>query len=185
LPEADLRFAASQTVFLNADSGGAGKTEVSADVRAQTDGGRFGFGAHLAGGHLGTMGSGRAAITDRFQLGGDSLRGFSERSIGPSENGFSLGGNSFAALRIEGDMRVASFENVELRSGIFADAGSVWGLDNATPGIDAAPNLRSAVGVSISVEVSDVPIDLYYAVPVNQEDDDQVQNFGFSLSRKF
>lgn len=183
---ASFRFTASQQVYqnMNADGGG-GKSEISAAVRAHTNNERFSFGASFSGGHVAASGGGRTSIADRFQLGGNSLRGFSERSIGPKENGYNLGGNSFAVMRLEGDMRFATFDNVELRGGLFAEAGSAWGLDAASAGPDDRAHLRSSVGVSLEVEVGETPINLYYAVPVDQVAGDDEQRFGFSLSRRF
>ena len=185
LEDTKVRFSLSQMVYANLENGGTSKTEVSAAVRAKTQGERFTFGASMSGGHVAALGSGRTSIADRFQLGGESLRGFSERSIGPKENGYVLGGNSFAVVRVEGDMRLASFSNVEVRGGLFAEAGSVWGLTQAPTSIDTGANIRSSVGVSLAVEVGDVPINLFYAVPVDKEAGDDIQRFGFSLSRRF
>lgn len=185
LDDAKVRFSLSQMVYANSESGGTSKTKVSATVRAKTQGERFSFGAGMSGGYIAPLGSGRTSIADRFQLGGESLRGFSERSIGPKENGYALGGNSFAVVRLEGDMRLASFSNVEVRGGLFAEAGSVWGLSQSPTSIDTSANIRSSVGVSLAVEVGDVPISVFYAVPVDHEVSDDIQRFGFSLSRRF
>lgn len=183
---ASFRFSASQQIYRNLNTdGGGGKSEISAAVRARTNNERFSFGASFSGGHVAASGDSRTSIADRFQLGGNSLRGFSERSVGPKENGYNLGGNSFAVMRLEGDMRLATFDNIELRGGLFAEAGSAWGLDAASSGLDDSAHLRSSVGVSFEVEVGDTPVSLYYAVPVDQVAGDDEQRFGFSLSRRF
>ena len=128
LENASLQFSASQMFYANSGGGNASKTEASAAVRAATQGERFAFGASVSGGHVAALGGGRTSIADRFQLGGESLRGFAERSIGPRENGHALGGNSYAVMRVEGDMRLMSFENIELRGGLLPRPAAFGGL---------------------------------------------------------
>lgn len=185
LPEADYRVRASQELTYGLDGGSMSKTTASVMTRTEFDDGRLQIGASFNAGHIAVNSGERSSISDRFFLGGDSLRGFAPRGIGPVENGNMLGGNSFASLRLEGDVRVISLANFELRSGLFADMGSVWNLDQAPSGLDASASRRSTAGVSLTVTTGEIPIDLYYAFPVESVATDEEQRFGFALSRNF
>jgi outer membrane protein insertion porin family len=126
-----------------------------------------------------------STIEDRFQLGGPSLRGFAPHGVGPRENGFAVGGEHYFNVNASSDVHLGKLGEIGLRGGVFAEAGSVWGLSDAPDRIDDAFGLRSSAGVSLIVEAGNVPIELYYAVPVSKQDQDKVQSFGFSIRSNF
>lgn len=131
--------------------------------------------------------------------GGDSLflsrytgnglvRGFETNGIGPRDlsavNEDALGGNMYAALRLNAQFPIGLPEEYGITGGLFADMGSVWGLDNA-PGIDDGMHLRSSVGFSIFWDSALGPLEMDFAHPIAKEDYDHTQTFNLTVSTKF
>ncbi|TAG31552.1 MAG: hypothetical protein EAZ40_00425 [Rhodobacterales bacterium] len=142
----------------------------------------------IEGGHIESLGTGSTRVVDRFFLGGSSLRGFGARGIGPVDGGQFLGGNSYAVLRLETNSPVATVAGAAVSGGVFSDLGVVWGLDNAAGFIDPVDDdakLRASVGLSVTVQIGDVPLNVFYAQPVEHQPGDQIQKFGFAVSTKF
>ncbi len=45
--------------------------------------------------------------------------------------------------------------------------------------------LRAAGGVSMTFQIGEIPLNLYYAHPVEKEDQDNTQDFGLEISTRF
>ncbi len=174
---------ASQFLY-QGDGGTLSRTKIDMSMSTQLSQ-KFSFNLNASAGALNGSGGRRSVISDRFTLGGQSLRGFAPRGIGPRENGFAIGGDKFVKLGVSGDVLLGQLGGVGFRSGVFAEAGSVWNLSDAPEHIDDDFLLRSSTGLSVTVEAGGVPVDLYYAVPVKQGDQDQAQRFGFSIRSNF
>ncbi|GLQ34222.1 outer membrane protein assembly factor BamA [Amylibacter marinus] len=149
--------------------------------------------AELEGGYLHNFGSG-SRVTDRFFLGGGSLRGFDDYGIGPREDGATgtgdpLGGNAFAVARLEASFPVGLPEEYGIFGGVFLDAGSVWELDNTSPSssvVSLDKDLRVAAGVSIFWETPIGPLRFDFSRPLkHQEGVDVTEDFRFSIQTRF
>lgn len=139
--------------------------------------------AELEGGALISVDN-QSRVTDRFFLGGQSLRGFSTGGIGPREADDALGGNYYSVLRLKGSFPLGLPDDYGIFGGAFVEGGSVWGLDN--PGaIDDEMYLRAAAGVSLFWATPIGPLEFSYAVPFEYEDDDDLQNFSVSIATRF
>lgn len=143
--------------------------------------------AELEGGVVSALSGGTTRLLDRF-TGNSKIRGFKPNGIGPRDlsvaNQDALGGNMFAAARLEARFPVGLPEEYGVTGGIFADVGSVWGLDN--PGaIDDSMHLRSSVGFSIFWDSAIGPLRFNFSRALNKETYDKVQNFDLSVSTKF
>jgi len=152
----------------------------------------------LAGGAIVGFGGYEPNISDRFFLGGDSFRGFENSGLGP-EDSFtddSLGGKYYGIVRTEVTFPLPLPEEYGLAGGFFADAGTVWGLDNTTytdPAInggnpvtvDDGFELRASVGASIFWQSPFGPVRVNFAVPVLEEDGDDDEFFRFSAGTRF
>lgn len=126
----------------------------------------------------------QSRVTDRFFLGGQSLRGFTTGGIGPRELDDALGGNYYSVLRLKGSFPLGLPEDYGIFGGAFVEGGSVWGLDN--PGaIDDEMYLRAAAGVSLFWATPIGPLEFSYAVPFEYEADDDLQNFSVSIATRF
>ena len=145
-------------------------------------------------------------ITDRFNTGGDSFRGFSRNGLGPRDYcgdagetqctapqedvvvNDALGGNYYAVLRMDASFPIGIPEEYGVYGGVFGDVGSLWGLDDTDGSmgtVDASMHIRSAVGVSLFVDTPFAPLRFNYAVPIKKEDYDELERFRFSVETRF
>ena len=142
-------------------------------------------------------------ITDRFNAGGDSFRGFARNGLGPRDEcdvgqclppqqnlqvDESLGGNYYGILRLDASFPLGLPEEYGIYGGVFGDVGSLWGLDDTDGSmgqVDASMHLRSAVGVSLFVDTPFAPLRFNYAVPIKKADTDVVERFRFSIESRF
>jgi outer membrane protein insertion porin family len=143
--------------------------------------------ADLEGGAITTLGGGTSRIIDRFS-GNGKVRGFEPNGYGPRDTGAAsndaLGGNFFAAARFEAQFPVGLPEEYGISAGIFADVGSVWGLDNAGT-VDDSLNLRSSVGLSLFWTTPIGPLRFNFSKALQKEVYDQEQSFDLTVSTKF
>ncbi len=149
----------------------------------------------VAGGAVVGFGDYEPNISDRFFLGGDSFRGFENSGIGPAdqETDDNLGGKYYGIVRTEVTFPLPIPEEYGLAAGVFADVGTLWGLDN-TSYIDANNNrividddaeLRAAVGASLFWQSPFGPVRLNFAYPILEEDQDESEIFRFTAGTRF
>ena len=151
--------------------------------------------ADLEGGALFSLGGGNSRITDRFQLGGSSFRGFSVGGLGPRDNNGagindSLGGNFYALARLDASFPIGLPSDVGIRGGFFIDAGSVWGLDDGIPAgasgiIDDSAQLRATAGFAIYWDTPIGPLVFNWSNPFLTVDGDSTQTFSVSVQTGF
>ncbi|TKW67042.1 MAG: outer membrane protein assembly factor BamA [Paracoccus denitrificans] len=134
-------------------------------------------------------------VIDRFA--GQRMRGFESNGIGPRDlqapNEDALGGNYFWVARAEAQFPIGLPEEYGLQGGIFADVGSIWGLNNTTATdvdgneyeIDDDMNVRAAVGLSLFWTTPIGPLRMNFSKAVQKEDYDEEQNFDLTLSTRF
>jgi len=87
-------------------------------------------------------------IYDRFTPGGtglDGIRGYGERSIGPRDAGYVIGGSAEAIFALEYKLRVSR----QLSFLTFADAGNTWNSLNQFSFSD----LKRGAGVGVRLEI--------------------------------
>ncbi len=109
----------------------------------------------IEGGML-SYSKGQSRVVDRFQLGSGIMRGFEPGGIGPREydsvNGVNdaLGGDKFAAMRLEALFPIGLPEEYGITGGVFYDVGNLWGLEYNSADIQYEKGAwRQAAGVSI------------------------------------
>ncbi len=109
----------------------------------------------IEGGML-SYSKGQSRVVDRFQLGSGIMRGFEPGGIGPREydsvNGVNdaLGGDKFAAVRLEALFPIGLPEEYGITGGVFYDVGNLWGLEYNSADIQYEKGAwRQAAGVSI------------------------------------
>ncbi|MDO5530104.1 MAG: outer membrane protein assembly factor BamA [Paracoccus sp. (in: a-proteobacteria)] len=141
-------------------------------------------------------------VTDRFT--GSRVRGFGANGYGPRDlnapNEDALGGNYFWVARAEAQFPIGIPEEYGVMGGLFADVGSVWGLDNVQghpvqtgepphnlPGgiVDDSMNVRASVGASMFWTTPLGPLRFNYAVPVRKVEGDREQRFDLTISTQF
>ncbi len=158
----------------------------------------------VAGGAIVGFGGYEPNVSDRFFLGGDSFRGFENSGLGPSdqETDDTLGGKFYGIVRTEVTFPLPIPEEYGLAAGLFADVGTVWGLDDTSyvddslPAadringgnevfIDDDPELRAAVGASLFWQSPFGPVRLNFAYPILEEEQDDAEVFRFTAGTRF
>ncbi len=137
--------------------------------------------------------NGQSRNRERFQLA-NVMRGFASGGSGPrdfaSTNNDVLGGNRYFSVQLEAQFPLGTPEEYGLSGGIFADVGSVWGVDNVGgAGIDMQDsnrmNIRATVGVSMFWDSPLGPLRFDFSRAVRKQDADRTQNFDFSIVSQF
>ena len=152
----------------------------------------------LSGGANVSFGGYDLQASDRFFLGGDSLRGFEAAGVGPRDQftDDTLGGRYFGVARAEVTFPLGLPEEFGLAGGIFGDVGTVWGLDQTTytdpdinngdpVTIDDSLQLRAAIGATVFWTSPFGPVRLNFATPLLQEDEDDDEFFRFTAGTRF
>ncbi|MGC9447858.1 outer membrane protein assembly factor BamA [Cereibacter johrii] len=150
--------------------------------------------AIIEGGVLSMIGDDPSRVTDRF-FGNGKIRGFEPNGIGPRDlnvsNKDALGGNYFAVARLEADFPLGLPEEYGFSGGVFADAGSVWSLDDVGGGttgddpVDDDFHIRSSVGVSLFWTTPIGPLRFNFAKAIEKQDYDKEQFFDLTISTRF
>lgn len=148
--------------------------------------------AELEAGAIYTYGDYSTWILDRFRTG-NRVRGFEPNGIGPrdlqAENQDGLGGNYYWAARAEAQFPLGLPEEYGIEGGLFADVGSLWGLDQrvGTDGVlvDDDMYVRAAVGASIFWTTPIGPLRFNFSQALKKEDYDLEQNFDLTIQTTF
>ncbi len=148
--------------------------------------------AEVEGGAVNMLDDDSSRITDRFS-GNGKVRGFKPNGYGPRDlaapNEDALGGNFYWAARAEARFPLGLPEEYGINGGLFADAGSVWGLDETTGHdgveVDDSMQVRAAVGVSLFWTTPVGPLRFNLAKALQSEEYDEEQSFDLTLSTQF
>ncbi len=140
------------------------------------------------------MQNGFSRTVDRFSLGGRSLRGFQYGQIGPREGDEPLGGENYAVSRIEANFPIGLPKELGFYGGIFAEAGSLWGLNYDKEKIEIDANdlksvdskIRSSVGFTLYWSTPIGPLQFNWAKPQQYLSGvDKTENFSFNIASQF
>ncbi|MEO0343490.1 MAG: outer membrane protein assembly factor BamA [Pseudomonadota bacterium] len=156
------------------------------------------FSAEIEGGFLEPFGDTNVPVFDRFNLGGDSFRGFQDFGIGPRDmNEDPLGGLKYAVARFEASFPLGLPEELGIFGGVFLDVGTVWDLDPSTVSedlngdmmteapIDDGSDLRAAAGVSIFWETAIGPLRFNFSRALESQPEDETEDFRFTVDARF
>ncbi|MDG2355149.1 MAG: outer membrane protein assembly factor BamA [Paracoccaceae bacterium] len=140
------------------------------------------------------MQKGFSRTIDRFSLGGQRLRGFQYGEIGPREGSEPLGGEKYAVSRLEANFPIGLPEELGFYGGLFAEAGSLWGLnyDDKKLVIDESnlksmdSHIRSSIGFTLYWSTPIGPLQFNWAKPQQYLSGiDKTENFSFNLASQF
>jgi len=125
--------------------------------------------------------------SERFFLGGQSVRGFDSNGIGPRDNGSkaAVGGNNVYNGTVEIVSNLGVTKDAGIRWTVFSDFGSVWETD--FPSGVTEPNdqtMRSSVGVGLLWNTAIGPLSFYWAKPINEAKHDNTKTFQFSIGTR-
>ncbi len=173
---------------------------VAAFVPLSRDFDMVGF-ARVRGGHILNLGgSGSYRILDNFYQGGQAIRGFDSFGFGPRDpvTGDALGGMTFVNATAEVQFPFPLVpQSTGLRAAVFADAGTLFGVDSASRGLIATANpatdlssiddnsIRASVGVSVIWDSPFGPIRFDFAEPIMSKSYDRLRRFNFGASTNF
>lgn len=126
-------------------------------------------------------------INDRFFLGGDTLRGFTDSGVGPrdSASGDALGGNQFARGSVELAFPSGLPEDLGVRLHVFSDFGTIGKIDDKGATIENVQSLRLSTGAGVSWRSPLGPIRIDLASPLIKESFDETESFRFSFGTRF
>jgi outer membrane protein insertion porin family len=116
-------------------------------------------------------------------LGGGTVRGFEQNSLGPVDvTGAFIGGNRRVNINAELYLPVPGTGNDRtLRLFTYFDAGNVWGeLEKIRFG-----DLRSSAGIGLSWVSPVGPLKISYGTPINKRPEDRIQRLQFQIGTAF
>jgi len=137
----------------------------------------------LTGGHIVALGGERLRVTDRFFLGGDSLRGFERGGVGPRDavTDDSLGGTVFYVATGEARFPLGLPNEFGILGRLFTEVGSLTDPDVSGPNLldDKSPRLSVGVGLSWQSPFGPIRIDIGQALVKQSFDKREVFRFSF------
>ena len=142
------------------------------------------------GGIITGWGSQDVRLLDLFYRGSETVRGFATAGIGPrdtaSVNQDALGGRMYYGTTAELLFPIPGVsQDVGLRGAVFADAGSLWGVNGTAaslPGLAGnTPALRASVGMGLAWDSPLGALRVDYAFPILKESYDKTQPLSFGL----
>ncbi len=124
-------------------------------------------------------------LSSNFRLGGKKLRGFKSGKVGPKTGSSYTGGQYFYLTSLETNIDF-NFDAYDITSTLFVDIGSVWGLENpAYSAINDDHNLRSSAGINFNWDSAIGPINIIYAMILENEPTDTTDNLYFDIGYNF
>ncbi len=137
-------------------------------------------------GHIQDLGE-PVFISNSYQLGGNSFRGFESSGIGPRDatSGDSLGGKDYFVGTLQVSFPVGLPEEYQVRGHAFTDFGTLTNTDADLGTIQDSASLRVSAGVGILWKSPFGPIAIDIAYPILKEDFDLTQLINFSVGTNF
>ncbi|MBT7450925.1 MAG: BamA/TamA family outer membrane protein, partial [Rhodospirillaceae bacterium] len=129
-------------------------------------------------------------IFQRYQLGGNNLRGFDDFGASPRDllTGDALGGDWIATAKAEIKIPLGLPEEIGITPKIFTDWGSIGApsdLKDRSFDILQSQRIRGSVGVGIEWESPVGPINIDWAHVLRSADFDITQNFRVNFGQRF
>jgi outer membrane protein insertion porin family len=127
-------------------------------------------------------------ISERFYMGGNNLRGFSQSGVGPRDitTDDALGGNRFYRGTAEISFPLGLPEEFGIQGHTFTDFGSLFSLDEPSdPSLVDESSLRASAGVGLSWRSPFGPIRVDFSKPYLSEKFDDKEVFRFNFGTRF
>ena len=126
-------------------------------------------------------------ILERFFIGGDDLRGFATRGVGPRDiaTDDSLGGEWEYTGTVQLGFPTGLPEELGIGARVFTDIGSLGQLSPTTSFVKDTGSLRMSVGTGITWVSPFGPLGFDLAIPLIKEDFDVVENFRINFGTRF
>ncbi|MBO6917598.1 MAG: outer membrane protein assembly factor BamA [Rhizobiaceae bacterium] len=150
----------------------------------------------VGAGHVAAT-SGNLSVFEHFYLGGETIRGFDTKGIGPTVNdattNLAVGGTTYfnASAEVSAPLPAVS-RDLGLRFNLFADAATLYGNDIDPTTVTGGQTIngtgmewRASVGAGITWASPFGPLRVYYAEPIAKEANDKIKKFGFGATSRF
>jgi len=126
-------------------------------------------------------------ISDRFFLGGDSLRGFEAGGVGPrdSVSDDALGGERMANATVEVIFPLGLPDEFGLEGAVFTDFGVLTEVDETGTNIFDETSIRAGSGVGVLWDSPFGPIRADFTQAILEEDFDKTEVFRFNFGTRF
>ncbi|MEL7272436.1 MAG: outer membrane protein assembly factor BamA [Pseudomonadota bacterium] len=144
----------------------------------------------VGAGHIEGLGDDTLRVTDHFFQGGETIRGFERRGLGPrTTTGEEVGGQTYWNATAEVQFPIGLLpRSYGIRGALFADAGtlydSAYSSDPQSNIIDT-DDIRTSVGASILWDSPFGPLRADFSHVLNKADQDETQFFRFGVSTRF
>lgn len=145
--------------------------------------------ATVEGGML-NYSEGQSRVTDRFAMNANIIRGFQAGGFGPRERSDgvndALGGEMYAAARLEAEFPLGIPEEYGIYGGLFYDVGNLWSLQSSEDNIlYENGSWRHVVGASLFWRTPIGPLRFNFSEVLRKEDFDRAQSFQLTISTSF
>lgn len=126
-------------------------------------------------------------LLERFYVGGDNLRGFAVRGIGPRDSitEDSLGGEWMYTGSLQLSFPLGLPEELGIGGRAFTDIGSNGKIEPTASFVQDESSLRVAIGTGITWLSPFGPVGIDAAIPVVKEDFDLTENFRINFGTRF
>lgn len=126
-------------------------------------------------------------LSNRFFIGGNTLRGFQFGGIGPRdrETDDKLGGNIYYVGTAELRFPLGLPEELRIFGRSFVDAGTLYDIDVNGPTLEDNDGIRVAAGVGLSWLSPLGPLAIDFAQAIRKEDGDNTEFFRLSFGTRF
>ncbi len=153
------------------------------------------LGAVLEGGHIHSFGD-PTRLSERYFLGGASLRGFEPRGVGPRDGEDALGGDWFYRGTVQLIFPVGLPNELGVSGRLYTDFGTVGGIGSITEFLRESrsteesellheSSLRVSTGFGLSLSTPLGPMTLSWSRPVAKEEFDKTETFRFGIGTRF
>ncbi|WP_297773435.1 outer membrane protein assembly factor BamA [uncultured Roseovarius sp.] len=117
------------------------------------------------------------------------MRGFEPNGMGPVEGTEHLGGDYFAALKLEAEFPLGLPDEYGITGGAFYDIGSIWGVGNKSAATGALNSTgfepRHVIGFSVFWSSPFGPIRMNFSNALKSEPGDLEQQFDLTVRTEF
>jgi outer membrane protein insertion porin family len=117
------------------------------------------------------------------------IRGFEPNGMGPVEGNEHLGGNFFAAVKLEAEFPLGLPDEYGITGGAFYDVGSIWGVDNKSAAVNPLGATgfepRHVIGLSVFWSSPFGPLRMNFSNALKKEPGDFEQSFNLTVRTDF
>lgn len=126
-------------------------------------------------------------LSQRYNQGGRTFRGFETRGIGPRDSGSgeALGGNMFAVGTAELRFPLGLPDEFGVLGRTFLDVGTLTGIDDDDTTIQDDASIRAAAGIGFNWTSPFGPVQVNFSYPFLKENYDKDEVFQFDFGTRF